>query len=125
MKVRRRLTGPDTNCPDGPQNEMGCTKSLTGVHYCLKGLPWRLGTTHRDGAVANIGTAFICLLTMRLSDAELRRRPMKLIYPNHRPFPWPTEEVAPRSLQPIVRSRMPPCLRPDRRAGIQNPQRQE
>jgi hypothetical protein len=30
---------------------------------------------------------------MRLSDAGLRRRPTKLIYPNHRLPPWPTEDV--------------------------------
>ena len=41
-------------------------------------------------------------LTMRLSDAGLRRHPTKLIYPDHRPAPWPTEVVAPRSLEPIV-----------------------
>jgi uncharacterized DUF497 family protein len=43
-------------------------------------------------------------LTMRLSDARLRRRPTKLIYPDHRPTPWFTEDAAPRSLGPIVRS---------------------
>ena len=30
---------------------------------------------------------------MRLSDAGLRRRPTKLIYPNHRLPPWPTEDA--------------------------------
>src|SRR5580658_3612431 len=30
------------------------------------------------------------VLTMRLSDAGLRRRRTKLIYPNHRPPPWLT-----------------------------------
>jgi len=40
---------------------------------------------------------------MRLSDARLRRRETKLIYPDHRPTPWPSEVVAPRSLEPIVR----------------------
>ena len=34
-------------------------------------------------------------LTMRLSDAGLRRRKSKLIYPNHRFPPWPIED-APR-----------------------------
>src|SRR5580704_6919906 len=42
-------------------------------------------------------------LTMRLSDAGLRRRQRKLIYANHRRPPRPTEDVAPRSLEPIVR----------------------
>jgi hypothetical protein len=46
-------------------------------------------------------------LTMRLSDARLRRRQTKLIYPNHRPSPWLTEDATPRSLEPIVRSQ--PC----------------
>ena len=32
-------------------------------------------------------------LTMRLSDAGLRQRPTKLIYPDHRPSPWLTEVV--------------------------------
>jgi len=40
---------------------------------------------------------------MRLSDAGLRCRPTKLIYPNHRLPPWLTEAAAPRSLEPIVR----------------------
>src|SRR5882672_4391645 len=34
-----------------------------------------------------------CTLTMRLIDAGLRRRPTKLIYLNHRPPPWLTEDV--------------------------------
>jgi hypothetical protein len=42
-------------------------------------------------------------LTMRLSDAGLRRRPTKLFYPNHRPPPWLNEDATPRSLEPIVR----------------------
>jgi hypothetical protein len=42
---------------------------------------------------------------MRLSDAGVRCRPTKLIYPNHRFPPWPTEDPAPRSLEPIVRGR--------------------
>jgi hypothetical protein len=33
-------------------------------------------------------------LTMRLSDAELRRRRTKLIYPGHRRTPWLTEDAA-------------------------------
>ena len=44
-----------------------------------------------------------CRLTMRLSDAGLRRRPTKLVYLNHRLPPCPTESAAPRSLEPIVR----------------------
>jgi hypothetical protein len=47
---------------------------------------------------------------MRLSDAELHQRPTKLIYPNHRVPPCLTEDAAPRSLEPIVRSvRAPTC----------------
>jgi hypothetical protein len=41
---------------------------------------------------------------MRLSDAGLRRRQTKALYPNHQPPPWPTEGATPRSLEPIVRS---------------------
>src|ERR1700753_1298383 len=33
---------------------------------------------------------------MRLSDAELRRRGKNLIYPNHRPPPWPIEAASTR-----------------------------
>jgi hypothetical protein len=40
---------------------------------------------------------------MRLSDAGLRRRQTKLIYPDHRSSPWSNEDDAPRSLEPIVR----------------------
>jgi hypothetical protein len=40
---------------------------------------------------------------MRLSDAGTRRRPTKLINPNHRSPLWLNEDVAPRSLEPIVR----------------------
>src|SRR5450631_1079564 len=34
-------------------------------------------------------------LTIRLSDARLRRRKTKLIYPDHRPTPWLTEDDTP------------------------------
>ena len=34
-------------------------------------------------------------LTMRLSDAGLRRSQTKLIYPDHRPPPWLTEDDTP------------------------------
>src|ERR1700679_416452 len=37
-----------------------------------------------------------CGLTMRLSDAGVRRSRTKLIYPNHRPPPWLTEDASPR-----------------------------
>src|ERR1700722_11098452 len=40
---------------------------------------------------------------MRLSDAGLRRRQRKLIYPDHRLPPWLTEDATPRSLEPLVR----------------------
>src|SRR5579863_3226690 len=45
-------------------------------------------------------------LTMRLSDAGLRQRQTKALYLNHRLPPWPTEDTAPRSLEPIVRGRI-------------------
>jgi hypothetical protein len=45
-----------------------------------------------------------CLLTMRLSDARLRRRPTKLFYPNHQPLSLAHRRCKPsRSLEPIVR----------------------
>jgi hypothetical protein len=40
---------------------------------------------------------------MRLSDAGLRRRQSKLIYPNHRLPPWLTGDATTRSFEPIVR----------------------
>src|ERR1700719_1953424 len=40
---------------------------------------------------------------MRLSEAGLRRRQTKALYPKHRFPPWLTEGAAPRSLEPIVR----------------------
>src|SRR3984885_12383170 len=43
----------------------------------------------------SISSGITWILTMRLSDAGLRRRNTKLIYPNHRPPPWLTED-APR-----------------------------
>jgi hypothetical protein len=43
-------------------------------------------------------------LTMRLSDAGLRRHPTKLIYPNHRLPPWFIEDAAPRSLELLLGS---------------------
>jgi hypothetical protein len=42
-------------------------------------------------------------LTMRLSDVGRHRHQTKLIYPDHPPSPWLTEDAAPRSLEPIVR----------------------
>jgi hypothetical protein len=52
---------------------------------------------------------------MRLSDAGLRRRKTRLIYPNHRPSPWLNEYATPRSLEPIVRrtARSVTCGRPN------------
>jgi hypothetical protein len=41
---------------------------------------------------------------MRLSDAGLRWRQTKLIYPDHRLPLWLNEDATPRSLEPIVRS---------------------
>jgi hypothetical protein len=40
---------------------------------------------------------------MRLSDAGLRGRQTKALYPDHRLPPWLNEDAAPRSLEPIVR----------------------
>jgi hypothetical protein len=41
-------------------------------------------------------------LTIRLSDAPAQRQ-TKMLYPDHRPPPWLTEDAIPRSLEPIVR----------------------
>ena len=40
---------------------------------------------------------------MRLSDAGLHQRQTKAVYPDHLFPPWPNEDAAPRSLEPIVR----------------------
>ncbi len=45
-------------------------------------------------------------LTIRLSDAGARCRQPKLIYQNHRPSPWLTDDAPRRSLKPIVRVRV-------------------
>jgi hypothetical protein len=42
-------------------------------------------------------------LTIGLSDAGMRCRPTKLIYPDHRLPPCPTEDANLRSLEPIAR----------------------
>ena len=79
---------------------------------CLQGVVVLQGTTNGQKLVAAIpgrqdgqgtrsrisnGTSGVswCDLTMRLSDAGFRRRRTKLIYPDHRPPPWLTED-APR-----------------------------
>src|ERR1700722_10875794 len=49
-------------------------------------------------------------LTIRLSDAGMRRRKAKLIYFNHRLPPWPTEDATPRSLEPGVRLPRDACI---------------
>ena len=52
-------------------------------------------------------------LTMRLSDAGLRQRQTKALYPNHRPHSLAQRRRAPRSLEPIVRHlRLGPSQRP-------------
>ena len=51
----------------------------------------------------NSNSAIKVNLTMRLSDAGLRRHQTKAVYPDHRLPPWPNGDAAPRSLQPIVR----------------------
>ena len=43
-------------------------------------------------------------LTMRLSDAGLRQRQTKALYPDHQPPTLAHRRRDPRSLQPIVRS---------------------
>src|SRR5258708_26538447 len=40
------------------------------------------------GVALNSTARPVCTLTMRLSDARLRCRETKLIYPDHRPSPW-------------------------------------
>ena len=66
----------------------------TGATKCRHGV----GDETRETAVTS-GTD----LTIRLSDAGLRRHPTKLIYLNHRLPPRLNEVAAPRSLEPIVR----------------------
>jgi hypothetical protein len=59
---------------------------------------------YENQGTANIAHRLCHGLTMRLSDAKLRRRQTKLRYPDHRPSPWLTNAAAPRSLEPIVNS---------------------
>jgi hypothetical protein len=47
--------------------------------------PPRIKVLRMDGPESHVTQ---WCLTMRLSDAGLRRRPTKLIYPNHRSTPW-------------------------------------
>jgi len=46
-----------------------------------------------DKFVGLVVTRHFRRLTMRLSDAELRCRRTKLIYPNHQSPPWLTEDA--------------------------------
>src|SRR6266700_2375112 len=48
-----------------------------------------------SGLLRESALTMTCALTMRLSDAGLRCRPTKLIYPHHRLPPWHNED-APR-----------------------------
>jgi hypothetical protein len=48
---------------------------------------------------------------MRLSDAGLHQRQSKAVYLSHRLPPLPDEDPAPRSLEPIVRSRLRKTLK--------------
>src|SRR5882757_5619105 len=67
--------------------------------------------------IANAGTLACverttCGLTMRLSDARLRRSQTKTLYPDHRlPLLGPTEMILTRSLEPIVMFRPCACNR--------------
>jgi len=50
----------------------------------------RIKVLRMDGPESHV--TWWCL-TMKLSDAGLRRRATKLIYPDHRPTPWLTEDT--------------------------------
>jgi hypothetical protein len=52
-----------------------------------------------------------CRLTMRLSDAGLRRRQTELIYADHRLPPWLNEDAARDRSNRIVRFTHPTMLR--------------
>jgi hypothetical protein len=60
--------------------------------------------TH-PGRMCGSAERFPWQLTLRLSDAWVRRYQTKMLYPNHRSTPWLTEDATPRSLEPIVRRR--------------------
>jgi hypothetical protein len=62
------------------------TVTMTGARSCRHGV---------GEDVTGTALTSVMDLTMRLSDAGLRGRQTKLIYPNHRPPPWPNEDAAP------------------------------
>jgi hypothetical protein len=52
-------------------------------------------------------------LTIRLSDAGVRQRKTKLIYPNHRPFPWSTEAATRDRSSRLLEGRVMPPTKTD------------
>ena len=54
-----------------------------------------------------------CALTMRLSDAGMRQRKTKLIYPNHRPSPWSTKAATRDRSNRLLEVRVLPTTKTD------------
>jgi hypothetical protein len=75
-----------SNCPDQHLSDAYAIDSETN-HYDSK--------KNRDYSAGRHDAR----LTMRLSDAGLRRRETKVIYLNHPLLPWLAEAAPPRSLQ--------------------------
>jgi hypothetical protein len=102
MRFGRRSTARSINCrsrtpekrntPPGPMSANAIGENVSAPN------PRTNRSKIVDGARRRVTG-----LTMRLSDAGLRGPTTKLIYPHHRPAPWPIEDSAPRSLEPIVR----------------------
>jgi hypothetical protein len=65
-------------------------------------LPSALKYWNHGWPSSNIVGAMNGGLTMRLSDAGMRRHPTKLIYFDHRSSPWLTEDATPRSLELLL-----------------------
>ena len=80
----RSRTPEKTNTPPGPISANAIRENMSAINP----------RTNRS-KIVNGALRRVTGLTMRLSDAGLRCRQTKLIYPNHRSPPWLTED-APR-----------------------------
>jgi hypothetical protein len=86
-------------CPEALQLRMVPIASCLPTQYsprqeCLppqRNQTLRIKVLRMDGPESHVTQ---WCLTMRLSDAGVRRRPTKLFYPNHRLPPWLTEDAA-------------------------------
>src|SRR5580658_183086 len=98
---------PGPRSPTAPASvratEPTCISTLTSVARTASAIEGCVDSSANDESTMHPDPNEQGDLTMRLSDAGLRRHQTKLLYPNHRSAPWLTEDAAPRSLEPIVR----------------------